>query len=143
MALSAADFSSDVLNSKQPALFESIKWICCHSFLMNFLNTRQYAHNKKCYESHFLNGLAFNLVLMALDKLKTCDLLNHSYLFYGLWPLGPAAVTHSFLVIKHYILSLIVVLVIKVIYNRAFSCLEWDTTATVSQVYCTLHQAKH
>lgn len=106
---------------------------------MNFLNPCQDAHNKKCYESHFLNGLGFNLVLMALDKLKTFDLLNHSYLFYGLRPLGLAAVIHPFLVLKCYFLSLIVILVIKVIYNFAFSCSEWDMTATISQVYCTLH----
>lgn len=110
---------------------------------MRFLNTCQDAHNKKCYEARFLNGLGFNLVLMALDNLKTFDLLNHSYLFYGLRPLGLATVIHPFLVLKHYFLSLIIILVIKVIYNFAFPCSEGDMTATIPQVYCTLHQANH
>lgn len=136
MVLSVADFPSNILNSKQPDLFDSIKWICCSRFLMKVLNTRQDAHNKKRYESHFLNGLGFNLVLMALDKLKTFDLLNHSYLFYGLRPLGPAAVIHLYLVLKCYFLSLIVILVIKVIYIFAFSCSEWAMTAILSG---TLH----
>lgn len=110
---------------------------------MRFLNIRQEAHNKKCYEAHFLNGLGFNLVLMALDSLKTFDLLNHSYLFYGLRPLGLASLIHPFLVLKRYFLSLMIVLVIKVIYNFAFPCSEGDMTATIPQVCCTLHQANH
>lgn len=69
---------------------------------MNFLNTRQDACNKKCYEGYFLNGLGFNLVLMALDKLKTFDLLNHSYLLYSLRPLGPVAVVHPFVPLRHH-----------------------------------------
>lgn len=110
---------------------------------MRFLNTRQDVHNKKCYEAHFLNGLGFNLVLIALDNLKTFDLLNHSYLFYGLRPLGLATVIHPFLVLKCYFLSLITILVIKVIYNFAFPCSGGDMTATIPQVSCTLHQANH
>lgn len=110
---------------------------------MNLLNTRQDAHNKKCYESRFLNGLGFDLVLMALDKLTTSDLLNHSYLFYGLSLLGLALVIHPFLALESYFLPLMVVLVIRVIYSFAFSCSDWDMTATVSQVCCTLHQANH
>lgn len=102
MVLSAADFPSDTLCSKQLDLFDSINWICRSCFLMNFLNARQDACNKKCYESYFLNGLGFNLVLMALDKLKTFDLLNHSYLLYSLRPLGPVAVVHPFVTLRHY-----------------------------------------
>lgn len=93
-------------NAKYRDLFVLIKWICLSHFLMRFLNSCQDAHSKKCYESHFLNGLGFNLVLMALDNLRTFDLLNHSYLFYGLRPLGLATVIHPFLVLKCYFLSL-------------------------------------
>jgi len=63
---------------------------------MNFLNTCQDACNKSCYESHFLNGLGFNFILTALDKLKTFDLLNRSYLFYGPEAFGSCG-SHSYI----------------------------------------------
>jgi len=63
--------TSDAFSSKKPSLLESLKSVCCFCFLMNFLNACQDAHNKKCYESHFLNGLGLNVILMALGKLKT------------------------------------------------------------------------
>lgn len=112
--------TSDAFSSKKPSLLESVKRICCSCFLMNFLNTCQDAHNKKCYESHFLNGLRLNLILMAWSKLKTFVLLNCSSSFYSWRPLGPAVVIHSLLVLNRYILFLIIVLVIKVIYNLDF-----------------------